>query len=130
VKYRKKVEIVADILDVVRSGAKKTHIMYKCNLSFKLTNAYLDAVLRAGLIVFNDNNDGHYFLTRKGKAFLEKYNKYNRYARSFERQRERVRNEMSLLEQMCFIRDLADNDDSGRNNDLNKSHQVKHVKSE
>lgn len=39
-KYRSRVEIVADILEVASDGALKTHIMYKCNLSYKLLEQF------------------------------------------------------------------------------------------
>jgi len=35
-KYRDRLQIIADILSVVRDGAKKTHVMYQANLSFTL----------------------------------------------------------------------------------------------
>jgi len=36
------VDIIANILRAANSGAKKTHIMYRCNLSFKQLHVYLD----------------------------------------------------------------------------------------
>ena len=97
-KYRNKVEIIADILGVAREGARKTHIIYQGNLSYKLATAYLEAVLNAGLLVFSHERD-FYLLTEKGKTFLVRFNKYSRYAKSLEKQHARVENEMNILVQ-------------------------------
>lgn len=104
-KYRNKVEIVADILNIARDGAKKTHIIYRGNLSFKLANIYLGVVMKAGLIRF-DGDNGHYVLTEKGRRFLGKFYKYSRYAKSLEKQRTLVKKERVSLEEMCFAMNL------------------------
>jgi len=44
-KYRDRLQIIADMLSVVRGGAKKTHIMYQANLSYTLLGRYLSEVL-------------------------------------------------------------------------------------
>ena len=49
--YRKRLEIIADILSVVRGGAKKTRIMYQANLSYRLLALYLEFVKEAGLVL-------------------------------------------------------------------------------
>jgi predicted transcriptional regulator len=112
-KYRSKVEIVADILEVSREGAKKTHIIYRGNLSFKLAELYLEVVLRAGLLAL-DRKNGLYRLTKHGEAFLERFGKYCRFARSLEKQNERVAKELKLLERMCFRKDLPDSNEGRR----------------
>lgn len=128
VKYRNKIEIVADILNVAREGAKKTHIIYRGNLSFKLANIYLEVVVRAGLIRF-DSDNGHYFLTEKGKRFLGKFTKYNRFAKSLEKQFALVKQEKVLLEEMCFAMNLPNNNDDNlaKRGELNKNNEAKQV---
>lgn len=111
-KYRSKIEIVADILKVSRKGAKKTHIIYRGNLSFKLAEMYLKAVLKARLLAL-DRKNRLYRLTEHGEAFLERFGKYCRFARSLEMQNKRVTNELKLLEKMCFRMDLP-NSNGGR----------------
>jgi hypothetical protein len=62
---------------------------------------YLEAVLHAGLLAFSGEN-GFYVLTKKGKLFLERFNKYSRCARNLEKQQARVKNEMIFLQRLCF----------------------------
>jgi len=127
VKYRNKIKIVADILTVAKEGARKTHIIYRGNLSFKLANAYLDVAVRAGLIRF-DSENGHYFLTVKGKRFLGKFHKYSRYAKGLEKQFTLVNKEKVSLEEMCSPTNLPNNNDNSVERDeLNKSNEVKQV---
>jgi predicted transcriptional regulator len=128
VKYRNKIEIVADILNVAREGAKKTHIIYRGNLSFKLANIYLDVVVRAGLIRFH-SDDAHYFLTGKGKRFLGKFTKYNRYAKSLEKHSALVKKEKVLLEEMCFATNLPNNSDKLIKGDEPKRNKLKRIES-
>jgi predicted transcriptional regulator len=124
-KYRNKIEIIADILNVAREGAKKTHIIYRGNLSFKLANIYLNVVVRAGLIRF-DSNNGHYLLTEKGKRFLGKFHKYNRYAKNLEKQSTLVNKEKVSLEEMCFAKNLLNNnDDLVKGDEADKGNKLK-----
>ena len=72
-KHRKKIQIITDILSVTKDGAKKTHIMYQANLSFKLMNQYLSKVINLGLLTqINDE----YFTTPKGMRFLNIFSDY------------------------------------------------------
>jgi len=72
--YRSRLRIVADILSVVSKGARKTHIMYGANLSYKLLKQYLGDVLDSGLV--RQGNDGWYEITDEGQIFLERCNRY------------------------------------------------------
>ena len=114
-KYRNKIEVVADVLAVAREGAKKTHIMYRGNLSFKLVNAYLSVVIKAGLISFDDES-GCYVATEKGKVFLDRFKKYKRLVSGLERQLGLIKNEMASLEQMCFAGNLPNSLNSNSEN--------------
>jgi len=100
-KYRTKIEIIADMLEIAREGAKKTHIIYQGNLSFKLANLYLKALEKAALLAFKPEN-GYYILTEKGKRFVAKFREYCSLAETFEKQHTLLKNEMASLEQMCF----------------------------
>ena len=72
-------DIIANILRAANSGAKKTHIMYRCNLSFKQLHVYLDLLGERKLIRcirsrVNERNDSYtYETTSKGRAFLKAY---------------------------------------------------------
>ena len=75
-KYRNRVEIIADILNVVGDGARKTQIMYKGNLSYKLLTRYLREVIGAGLVCAGEKAN-IYQLTEKGKMFLRDFKDYS-----------------------------------------------------
>ena len=72
-------DIIANILRAANSGAKKTHIMYKCNLSFKQLHVYLDLLGERRLLKCirsktEARNDSYtYETTSKGRAFLQAY---------------------------------------------------------
>jgi len=74
-KYRRKIEIVADILNVAKNRARKTQIMYKGNLSYKLLNKYLKMLIEANLI--ESENDSNYIITLNGGKFLEIFKSTN-----------------------------------------------------
>jgi len=71
-KNRSRVEILYDIVASARSAAKKTHLMYKSNLSFKQLDLYLGYILQNGLLEERTDEDGsrQYCLTNKGNEFL------------------------------------------------------------
>lgn len=103
-KYRNNVEIIADMLLITREGALKTQIMYGGNLSFKLTERYLNDILKAGLAVIN--GEGRYLITRKGTMFLKKFVSYKRHASNLRKQLTRVRDEKAVLEKLSSLQDL------------------------
>ncbi len=99
-KYRDRLQIIADILSIVRGRAKKTRIMYQANLSYRLLCRYLNEVLDAGLVRFE--NEDCYVLTGKGKEFLGRHEEYSKRCKSLEAQLNHVNNEKTALEEMCF----------------------------
>lgn len=98
--YRDRLQIIADILFIVSERARKTRIMYQANLSYRLLCNYLDEVLDADLVRFED--DGCYALTNKGKEFLVKHEKYSKGCKRLEEQSNHVNNEKAALEKMCL----------------------------
>lgn len=97
-RYRNRLEIIADMLSVVRDGAKKTHIMYQANLSFKLLRQYLAEVLDAGLV--NVDNGNYYRITRRGQNFLDRFSEYSERRGQIEQQLNNVKDEKTVLENM------------------------------
>jgi len=73
---RGKIEIMADVLALSTSGIKKTHIMYRANLSYEQIIYYLNQLLSKGLIA-QDVSDGAlvYRTTEKGREFLSCYSR-------------------------------------------------------
>lgn len=71
---RGKIEIMADILSLSTAGIKKTHIMYRANLSYDQILYYLNELLTKGLISIHVR-DGFalYSTTEKGREFLKCY---------------------------------------------------------
>jgi predicted transcriptional regulator len=99
-KYRDRLQIIASILSIASSGAKKTRIMYQANLSYKLLCQYLDEVLDSGLVCFEKGE--FYVLTAKGKEFLDRHEQYSKRRKSLEEHLNNVNGEKAALEKMCF----------------------------
>ena len=71
---RSRLDIIADILDASNSRVKKTHLMYKCSMSFTQMKRYLDVILKANLLeIENDGLNTLFRISRKGRSFLESY---------------------------------------------------------
>jgi predicted transcriptional regulator len=72
-KRRDKLVIMAEIIDIARKGASKTHIMFKANLSFSQLNQYLSALCQSNLLEkFTSDGREYYKPTAKGLDFMEK----------------------------------------------------------
>ena len=71
---RGKIQIMADVLYLSTMGIKKTHIMYKANLSYEQIHFYLNDLIEKELIV-QDISDGGiiYRTTEKGREYLRYY---------------------------------------------------------
>ena len=77
---RSEIEISADILRVARNGAKKSHIVYKANLNFKLIKKYLNRLEKAGLIIMGSKGEGRVFkTTERGAEYLDHFNGFKDY---------------------------------------------------
>ena len=98
--YRGKLDIIADILHVVSQNAKKTQIMYRANLSYKVLTKYLTEVSEASLIDFECEKQC-YMLTTKGKAYLETYKGYSRDNRRIEKRLNEINGKKKVLEELC-----------------------------
>jgi predicted transcriptional regulator len=98
--YRSRLDIIADMLHVASGGAKKTEIMYRANLSYRLLMKYLGEVKRAYLVSF-ERKRRCYVLTSKGKEFLETYKEYARRNKYVEKGLNDVDGKRKMLEQMC-----------------------------
>jgi predicted transcriptional regulator len=72
---RGKIQIMGDVLGLATSGIKKTHIMYKANLSYEQVYLYLGELISKGLISQDVSSpDGVvYRTTEKGREFLLYY---------------------------------------------------------
>jgi predicted transcriptional regulator len=71
---RGKIQIMADVLALATSAIKKTHIMYRANLSYEQVCLYLEELILKRLIVQDLYADGVvYRTTEKGREFLLYY---------------------------------------------------------
>jgi predicted transcriptional regulator len=100
VNYRDRLDIIADILNVVSREAKKTQIMYQANLSYKVLQRYLSEIVDASLISFQNINQ-IYFLTGKGQEYLEAYKEYARYSKTMEKRLNEFTTKRKILENLC-----------------------------
>jgi predicted transcriptional regulator len=101
-KYRNRIEIIADICSIVRNGARKTQIMYKGNLSYKLLTRYLGEVIGAGLVCVGEKAN-LYRLTEKGEAFLRHFENYTQSRTEVERHLSTMKGQRAMLERMCKL---------------------------
>ena len=76
-KKRNKLEIIKDILEVIKSKngkIKPTHILYKSNLSYWMMDDYLSELIAKNFIEERINGKNKtYVIKLKGLEFLEKY---------------------------------------------------------
>jgi predicted transcriptional regulator len=71
---RGKIQIMGDVLALATSGIKKTHIMYRANLSYEQVYLYLGDLIGKRLIAQDVSPDGVvYRTTEKGREFLLHY---------------------------------------------------------
>ena len=63
---RSRLETIYTILTLALSGIRKTHIMYRANLSHQQLNKYLDLLLEKELLEIQESR---YFTTQRGIAF-------------------------------------------------------------
>jgi predicted transcriptional regulator len=101
VKYRRRFDILADIVRVAGAGARKTKIMYFANLSFVLLNKYLEDALHVGFLRLSGEQ---YLVTKKGEAFLERYLKFSSRYSEIKADLERLEYEARDLDKMCRSR--------------------------
>lgn len=66
---RSRIDIVVDVLEVMKNGVNKTAIVYRTNLNFRLAEKYLLLLENQG---FLEKKSNKYFTSDKGKVFLEK----------------------------------------------------------
>ena len=74
---RSDIDIIAEVLVEADKGTKKTHILYRYNLSHRQLQVYLQFLHDLGFLASYSNNDGsklkYFRTTPKGLEFLEAY---------------------------------------------------------
>jgi predicted transcriptional regulator len=75
---RSDIEIIAAIPTETKKVARKTRIMYNCNLSYKQLKLYINFLLEIGILdSYSDesSNRSYFKITSKGSKFLSAYSK-------------------------------------------------------
>ena len=98
VKYRRRFDIVADVISVAGQGARKTKIMYFANLSYLLLQRYLADAVRVGFLRLVGEE---FAVTAKGMKFLDRYQRFSGRASRVEADVVALRSEEMELERLC-----------------------------
>ena len=98
--YRRRFDILADVLRATGSGAKKTRIMFLANLSHALLKRYLEEAVTLG---FLQKSMEEFLVTPRGKEFLSMYDTFRSSSSRVKADLENLRSETELLEQMCKL---------------------------
>ncbi len=67
---RSRLETIYTILTLSQQGIRKTHIMYRANLSHQQLVKYLDVLTTKNLL---SEKEGQYITTTQGLAFIDKF---------------------------------------------------------
>ena len=80
-------DIMHDMLKIIREKGgkiKKTHLMYKANLSHKQMGLYLDELIKNKLLESKSSGNRHLIhITKKGQNFSIKYTQIREFERTF-----------------------------------------------
>ncbi len=79
-KNRSRIDIYFDILTAARQSVRKTHIMYRSNISYKQLDKYLDILIECDLIK-EESEDGAtvYNVTNRGLTFIGLFENLSEY---------------------------------------------------
>jgi len=73
-KRRNSLDIMADMIKTARHGARKTQLVYRCNLNFKIVKRYLGYLMNKGFFI---HDPPRYYTTEKGVMYLARYEALN-----------------------------------------------------
>ena len=84
---RSRTDIISDMLDSIqRKGGRirKTHLMYKANLSHNQLKIYLDDLIKGDMIKeLKKESNIYLIITDKGSEFLEKFRQMREFEKAF-----------------------------------------------
>ena len=87
IRKRNRADIIHDMLKIIRENngtVKKTHLMYKANLSHKQMESYLSELIKNSLIEKNTSEKKYFIkVTKKGDDFLVKYAQIKEFEKTF-----------------------------------------------
>jgi len=77
IRKRSDIDVMASILSEAHKGARKTRVMYRCNLSHRQLQVYLELLLDMEFLTSHSEKDsdelGLFKTTTKGLKFLDAY---------------------------------------------------------
>ena len=80
-------EIMHDMLRIIqgkKGGIKKTHLMYKANLSHNQMKEYLETLMKKGFIEENKEGKNNTIqITKEGNEFCDKYSQLREFEKTF-----------------------------------------------
>jgi predicted transcriptional regulator len=79
-RYRNRIDIIAELLNVACGGTTKTKMMYKVMLSYGQLKEYLQMLTENDLIVY-DNANQRFSTTHKGFEFVKRYEDLSKFIR-------------------------------------------------
>ena len=79
---RNDIEISAEILKVAMNGARKSHIVYKANLNFKIIRKYLNNLEKSGLITSSPDKNKIFSTTKKGREYLDHFEAFEDFTKN------------------------------------------------
>ena len=102
---RGKIQIMGDVLALGTSGIRKTHIMYKANLSYEQVHLYLGELIGKRLITQDVSPDGViYRTTEKGREFLLYYTRLAEFLEEEEKQEPEVESSSPFVSSRSWVR--------------------------
>jgi len=96
---------MGDVLALGTSGIRKTHIMYKANLSYEQVHLYLGELIGKRLIAQDVSPDGViYRTTEKGREFLLYYTRVVEFLEDKEKQEAEVEPSSPFISSRSWVR--------------------------
>ena len=96
---------MGDVLALGTSGIRKTHIMYKANLSYEQVHLYLGELIGKRLIAQDVSPDGViYRTTEKGREFLLYYTRLVEFLEEEEKQKPEVEPSSPFISSRGWVR--------------------------
>lgn len=75
---RSRFEVIYQILSFCQNPRQKTHILYRCNLSYEQLKKYMEFLVTGNLLKKTENDRELYQATQHGEKFIGEYERLRR----------------------------------------------------